>query len=122
MTLASLTHHNINSKELNPMAIDENQAKLLTEQINRLKDLIEARFQKMEQLLQAHCVLEDEKFSRVWSEFKAESDIIKDHENRIRHVDDLVIESRAGMGLIQAAQAALTLIAASIAAWLGGRR
>jgi hypothetical protein len=102
--------------------VDDIQAQLLTEQINRLKDIIEGRFQKVEQLLEAHCKLEDEKFSRVWSEFKAEHDIIKDHEDRIREVDDLVIESRAGMGLIQAGQAALTIIAASIAAWLGGRK
>lgn len=121
MTLASVTHLNIKpfSSELN---MDDINAKLLTEQINRLKDIIESRFQKMETLLDNHCTLENEKLDRIWSQFKAENEILTDHEKRLRDVDDMVISTRAGIGLIQAGQAALTLIAATIAAWLGGRK
>ena len=102
--------------------MDDINAKLLTEQINRLKDMIESRFHKMETLLEHHCTLENEKLDRVWTEFKTTNEVIKDHEKRLRDVDDMVISTRAGIGLIQAGQAALTLIAATIAAWLGGRK
>jgi hypothetical protein len=47
--------------------------------------------------------------------------MIDDHEKRIRIVDDSVISNKTTTTLIQAGQAALTLIAAAIAAWLGSR-
>jgi hypothetical protein len=46
---------------------------------------------------------------------------VADHENRIRTIDDAVISGKTTSTLIQAGQAALTLIASAIAAWLGGK-
>jgi len=48
-------------------------------------------------------------------------DLSADQENRLRRIDDSVISNRASATLIQAGQAALTLIAAALAAWLGGK-
>jgi hypothetical protein len=47
---------------------------------------------------------------------------VDDHENRIRTIDDAVISGKTTSTLIQAGQAALTLIASAIAAWLGGKK
>ena len=56
---------------------------------------------------------------------QAQIDLLKqnnqDQENRIRKIDDLVISLKTSTTIIQAGQAALTLIAAAIAAWLGSR-
>jgi hypothetical protein len=47
---------------------------------------------------------------------------VEDHEKRIRAIDDTVISNKTSATLIQAGQAALTLIASAIAAWLGGKQ
>ena len=99
--------------------MDELQADLLNSQLNRLKDSIESRFQRLETNLNHHSTLETEKLNQVKTDISAIRTILNDHENRIRTVDDAVIANKTATTLIQAGQAALTLIAASIAAWLG---
>lgn len=102
--------------------MDDYQAQLLTEQFHRLKDSIESRFQRIEKELQHHNAMECEKFAHVQSQINNINKMIEDHENRIRSIDDAVVAGKTGTTLLQAGQAALTLVAAAIAAWLGGRR
>jgi hypothetical protein len=101
--------------------MDDLQAELLTTQLNRLKDSIESRFQRIEASLNTHASLETEKLNQVKTDILSIKKALDDHENRIRIVDDSVISNKTSTSLIQAGQAALTLIAASIAAWLGSR-
>jgi len=101
--------------------MDELQIDLLNSQINRLKDSIEARFQRIEVNLNHHSTLDAEKLSQVKNDISGIKTTIDDHEKRIRIVDDSVISNKTTTTLIQAGQAALTLIAAAIAAWLGSR-
>ncbi len=102
--------------------MDDYQAQLLNEQFNRLKDSIDARLKRLEADLIHHQTLEAEKMTAVKTALTDIRTDIADHESRIRTVDDAVISSKTTAGLIQAGQAALTLIAAAIAAWLGGRQ
>ena len=101
--------------------MDDLEAQLLTEQISRLKDSIESRFQRLETNLSHHASLETEKMNLIKSEIAGMKTAISDHETRIRTVDDSVISNKTTTTLIQAGQAALTLIAAAIAAYMGSR-
>jgi predicted Holliday junction resolvase-like endonuclease len=101
--------------------MDDLQIELLNSQLNRLKDSIESRFQKVEANLKNRAELETEKLNQVKTDILSTKKAVEDHENRIRIVDDSVISNKTTTTLIQAGQAALTLIAAAIAAWLGSR-
>jgi hypothetical protein len=101
--------------------MDDLEVQLLTEQFSRLKDSIESRFQRIETDLNHHATLETEKLIQVKSDISAIRAILTDHEQRIRTIDDSVISNKTTTTLIQAGQAALTLIAAAIAAWMGSR-
>ena len=101
--------------------MDDLQIDLLNSQLNRLKDSIESRFQRVEANLSNHAALETEKLNQVKTDILSTKKAVEDHENRIRIVDDAVIANKTTTTLIQAGQAALTLIAAAIAAWLGSR-
>ena len=101
--------------------MDDLQAQLLHEQFQRLKDNLESRFQRIEKSLSHHAELEVEKLQQIKSDIQGAKNLIDDHEQRIRTVDDAVISNKTSTTLIQAGQAALTLIAAAIAAYLGGR-
>ncbi len=102
--------------------MDDYQGQLLTEQFNRLKDSIESRFRRIEEELKHHGELESEKLNHIRSQIQTMNKHLDDHENRIRIVDDAVVSGKTGATIIQAGQAALTLIAAAVAAWLGGRK
>ena len=101
--------------------MDDLQIDLLESQLKRLTDSIEARFQRIETTISHHSTLDAEKLNQVKSDISALKAMISDHENRIRIVDDSVISNKTTTTLIQAGQAALTLVAAAIAAWLGSR-
>lgn len=98
------------------------QAQLLSEQFNRLKDSIESRFRRIEKELEHHDKLETEKMNFIRNQLQEIQNDVADHENRIRTIDDAVISGKTTSTLIQAGQAALTLIASAIAAWLGGKK
>ena len=102
--------------------MDDLQAQLLTEQFNRLKDSIESRFRRIEKELEHHDKLETEKMNFIRNQLQEIQSDVADHENRIRTIDDAVISNKTTSTLIQAGQAALTLIASAIAAWLGGKK
>ena len=99
--------------------MEDIQVQLLTEQLSRFKDSIDARLKRIEQDLEHHQTLEEEKLINIKAEASQLRELIKDHENRIRNVDDSVISLKTTSGLFQAGQVGLTLIAAAIAAWLG---
>lgn len=101
--------------------MEDLQAQLLTEQFHRLKDSIESRFQRLEKELNHHETLETEKLNHVKAQLLNVRELLTDHEHRIRVVDDSVISNKTTTTLIQAGQAALSLIAAAIAAWLGSK-
>lgn len=101
--------------------MDDLQAQLLTEQFNRLKDSIESRFRRIEKELEHHDKLEAEKMNFIRNQLQEIRSDVADHETRIRIIDDSVISGKTTSTLIQAGQAALTLIASAIAAWLGGK-
>lgn len=101
--------------------MDDLQAQLLSEQFNRLKDSIESRFRRIEKELEHHDRLEAEKMNFIKNQLQEIQSDISDHETRIRAIDDAVISSKTSTTLIQAGQAALTLVASAIAAWLGGK-
>jgi len=102
--------------------MDDLQAQLLTEQFNRLKDSIESRFRRIERELEHHNTLDAEKMNILKNQLQHVQSDVADHENRIRAIDDAVIANKSNTTLIQAGQAALTLIASAIAAWLGGKQ
>jgi predicted phage gp36 major capsid-like protein len=102
--------------------MDDLQAQLLSEQFNRLKDSIESRFRRIERELEHHDKLETEKMNFIRNQLQEIQNDVADHENRIRTIDDAVISGKTTTTLIQAGQAALTLIASAIAAWLGGKK
>jgi len=101
--------------------LDDIQAQLLTEQFSRLKDSIDARLRQIETELAHTKKLESERLLHITCQIQAVRDLSADQENRIRRIDDSVISNHASATLIQAGQAALTLIAAALAAWLGGK-
>lgn len=101
--------------------MDDIQIQLLSEQLARFKDGIDARLKRLEADLRHHQNLEEERLTHLKMEISHTGDLLDDHEKRIRSVDDAVIALKTSTSLAQAGQAALTLIAAAIATWLGGQ-
>ena len=101
--------------------MEDLQAQLLHEQFQRLKDSLESRFQRIEKELNHREELETEKLQQIRADLQNARRMMDDHEQRIRIVDDSVITNKTTTTIFQAGQAALTLIAAAIAAWLGSR-
>jgi hypothetical protein len=101
--------------------MDDPSAQLIAEQLGRFKDHFEARIRRLEDD-QAHTQeLSAEKMTSIKEDIAQVKTLLQDHETRLRSVTDAVISLRTTGGLIQAGQALLTLVAATIAAWLGGR-
>jgi len=101
--------------------MDDLQVQLITEQLNRFKDNIDARLKRLETSLEHYQQLDKEKLDFTRSEISKLKESLDDHEKRIRTMDDSVISFKTTATIMQAGQAALTLIAAAIAAWLGGK-
>ena len=101
--------------------MDETSAQLIAEQLGRFKDQLEARIRRLEDDQVHNKELSSEKLAAI----KGDLELLKanqlDHETRLRNVADLVISLRTTGGLLQAGQAALTILAASIAAWMAKR-
>ena len=102
--------------------MDDPQAQLLTEQLSRLKDSIENRLQHLSAELDHHKNMEAERLNLLKSQINANRLNTTDQEARIRKIDDSVIANKSSATIIQAGQAALSLIAAAVAAWLGSNR
>ena len=101
--------------------MDDIQAQLLTEQFLRLKDSIESRLQFLSSEIEHHQKIEQEKLNLINIQIANNRTATADQEARIRSIDDAVITNKTTTTIFQAGQAALTLIAAAIAAWLGAK-
>jgi len=99
--------------------MDDNGAALIAEQLGRFKDLLEARIKRLEDDRDYTKELTNEKLTAIKDDISQVKSNLQDHETRLRTVADSVISLRTTGSLIQAGQAALTLIAATLAAWLG---
>jgi hypothetical protein len=98
--------------------MDDATAQLIAEQLGRFKDALEARIGCLEDDQAHNKELTAEKLQAIKDDIAQVKEVQKDHETRLRSVADSVISLRTTGGLIQAGQAALTILAASIAAWL----
>jgi hypothetical protein len=101
--------------------MEDPQFQLIAEQLGRLKDNIESRFQRLEENASHEKELTAERFQAVKTAAGINSAAIQDHEARLRDVSKCVTELRTSHSIGQAAQAALSLVLASVAAWLGSR-
>ena len=101
--------------------MDDPQFQLIAEQLGRLKDNIESRFQVIEQNASHEKELSAEKFLAVTTAAANSSKALDVHETRIRNIKDTLTGLQSAHSLGQAAQAALSLILAALAAWLGSR-
>ncbi len=102
--------------------MDDTQVQLIAEQLNRLRDNIDARLKRLEVSLQHYQDLDKEKLDFTRSEIAELKKDLQDHETRLRSMDDTVTTQKTYQTIATAGQAALTLIASAIAAWLGGQR
>ena len=101
--------------------MDDTTGKLLSEQISRLADSINNQLSQQDAALQHHKDLEAERLNLLQTQIDILKTANKDQEDRLRKVDDIVISLKTSSTIKQAGQAALTLIAAAIAAWLGSK-
>jgi hypothetical protein len=101
--------------------MDDPQYQLIAEQLGRLKDNIESRFRLIETNALHEKELTAQRFQEVTTAAAINTRAIEDHEARLRAVTDAVTSLRTAGSLAQAAQAALSLILAALAAWLGSR-
>jgi hypothetical protein len=100
--------------------MEDTQVQLLTEQLSRFKDSIDAHLKHIEADLDHHQILEEEKLINMRADMAQIRKTLDDHETRIRTAIDAVTSLKTSTSIMQAGQAALTLVAAAIAAWLGG--
>ena len=101
--------------------MEDIQAQLLTEQLSHLRDSIEGRLKGCSDSLEHHKRLEAERMNLLKAQIEANRKATADQETRIRKIDDAAIANKTSAAMMQAGQAALTVIAAAIAAWLGSR-
>ena len=102
--------------------MDQTQVELIAEQISRIRDNSDARLKRLEISLQHYQDLDKEKLDFTRAEIAQIKKILDDHEARLRSMDDTVTTQKTYQTIATAGQAALTLIASAIAAWLGGQR
>lgn len=91
--------------------MNEDQALLITEQLGRLKDNIEARFQKIEARMDHQVELDDERQRFLRSEVADLKKIKDDHEQRIRSATDGVTQFKMFSGLANGGSSILSIVA-----------
>ena len=101
--------------------MDDIQTQLIVEQISGLKENIEGRLLNISQQLDHNKKLEVERLNLLKLQIDSNRAVNSDHETRIRSITDAVIQNQSKQSIFQAGQAALTLIAAAIAAYLGSK-
>ncbi len=101
--------------------MEDATAQLIAEQLGRFRDQLEARMRRLEDDTSHNKELSIEKLLAIRDDIALVKEVQHDHETRIRSLVDAVIALRTTGGLVQAGQAVLTILAASIAAWLGVR-
>ena len=81
--------------------------------------VLEVRLARIEGKLDHILALEEERRAGVRAEFSQVAKVLTDHETRLRAAQEGLVALKSGAGLRQAGQAALTLLASALAAWLG---
>jgi chromosome segregation ATPase len=101
--------------------MDESQAELIGERLAHFRTTINDRFERSEARLAHVHELTGQQLARLEQDLERLQKSLEDHEARLRRLDDEVIALKSLGSLVQAGQAVLTLLAASLAAWLGSR-
>jgi hypothetical protein len=91
----------------------------IANQLSILDKTIDLRLRAIETNITNNSALQEERLNFLKCTVSNLQTLIKDHEDRLRVLDDSAISLKASFTLIQGLQATLTIIAASIAAWLG---
>jgi predicted double-glycine peptidase len=99
--------------------LNEDQALLISEQLGRLKDNIEARFQKIETAIGHQVALDNERLGSIRGELVDLKEAVKDHEQRIRSATDGVTQFKVFSGLANGGSGILSIVA-MIKAFFGG--
>lgn len=81
--------------------------------------VLEARLARMENKLDTLIALDEERRAGVRAAFSRAEKALAEHETRLRAADEALTALKTQSGMRQAGQAALTLLAAAVAAWLG---
>ncbi|MHB8132882.1 MAG: hypothetical protein ACYDH1_01550 [Anaerolineaceae bacterium] len=99
--------------------MNEEQALLISEQLGRLRDNIEARFQKIEALICHQNELDEERLRALRSEVDELKKVRDDHEQRIRNATDGVTQFKMFSGLANGGSGIISIIAL-LKSFLGG--
>ncbi|MDR3575352.1 MAG: hypothetical protein P4L50_15940 [Anaerolineaceae bacterium] len=101
--------------------MDDPQYQLIAEQLGRLKDNIESRFQKIEASACHEKQLTAVKLEALTKAGETNAAAITDHEARLRKTNDAVTALVTSHTIGQAVQAGISLILAAVAAYIGSR-
>ena len=91
----------------------------IANQLNIIDKTIDLRLRAIETNISNNSALQEERLNFLKCTVSNLETIIKDHEDRLRVLDNSAISLKSSFTLIQGLQVTLTIIAASIAAWLG---
>jgi len=91
--------------------MSEEQAAVISEQLGRLKDNIESRFQKIEALINHQNEISEERLRALRSEVGDLKKAKEDHETRIRSATEGVTQFKMFSGLANGGSGILSIIA-----------
>ena len=89
----------------------EEQALLISEQLGRLRDNIEGRFQKIEGLIEHQNELDHERLTFIRNELANLKAVTQDHEDRIRSATEGVTQFKIFSGLANGGSGLMSIIA-----------
>jgi archaellum component FlaC len=101
------------------LTMGEEQAAVISEQLGRLKDNIESRFQKIEALINHQNEISEERLRSLRSEVVDLKKAKEDHETRIRSATEGVTQFKMYSGLANGGSGLLSIIAL-IKSFFGG--
>ena len=101
------------------MTMGEEQAAVISEQLGRLKDNIESRFQKIESLINYQNALSEERLLSLRAEVADLKKAKEDHETRIRSATEGVTQFKMFSGLANGGSGLLSILAL-IKSFFGG--
>jgi archaellum component FlaC len=101
------------------LTMGEDQAAVISEQLGRLKDNIESRFQKIEALINHQNEISEERLRALRSEVGDLKKAKEDHETRIRMATEGVTQFKMYSGLANGGSGLLSIIAL-IKSFFGG--
>lgn len=93
------------------LTMGEDQAAVISEQLGRLKDNIESRFQKIEALINHQNEISEERLRSLRSEVVDLKKAKEDHETRIRSATEGVTQFKMYSGLANGGSSILSIVA-----------